>query len=307
MSDTIQRFTFAKLPIRGEIISLEHSFQSIIEKHTRQQNYSQGQRELLGQALAATALMAEIIKIDGKVALQLQSPSVVKLLLAECTTQGHIRGLTQIAESADQDTLDFPQWTQGGQMAITIEPDQIKQPQGKRYQGVVPLENTDLSRCLEDYFQRSEQLPTYIQLFVDSNVDNNKAFGLFLQALPGNSQNDVSAEDKVGAFEHVKTLAETLSSEEALATNHQDLLYRLFHQDDVTLYPAKPIQFQCSCSRQRNEKALATIDPAELVEMVQESGGQLELICDFCSNKEIFTEQDIMTFLSNTAPSDSVN
>lgn len=294
MSDTIQRFTFAKLPIRGEIISLEQSFKTIVEQH----QYASAQRQLLGQALAATALMAEIIKIEGKVALQLQSPSTVKLLLTECTHQGFIRGLAHLDQEQGSETLDFAQWTQSGQMAITIEP-----TQGKRYQGVVPLENTTLSSCLEDYFQRSEQLPTYIQLF----ASDNKVFGLFLQALPGNSQDTTSAEDKAAAFEHVKTLAETLSAEEALAANHQDLLYRLFHQDEVTLYPEKTIEFQCGCSRERNEQALATIQPEELVHMVQESGGQLELVCDFCSNKETFTEQDIMTFLSNTAPSDSIN
>lgn len=294
MSDKIQRFTFAQLPIRGEIITLEKSFKTIVEQH----QYPSAQKELLGQSLAATALMAEIIKIEGKVALQLQSPSTVKLLLAECTHQGHIRGLAHLDQEQSTDTLNFSEWTHGGQMAITIEPEQ-----GKRYQGVVPLENTELSRCLEDYFQRSEQLPTYIQLF----VNEDKAFGLFLQALPGNSQNELSIDDKVGAFNHVKTLAETLTAEEALSLSHQELLYRLFHEDEVTVYPEKDIRFKCSCSRQRNEKALATINPAELVEMVKESGGRLELVCDFCSNKEIFTEQDIMTFLSNTAPSDSVN
>ena len=89
--------------------------------------------------------------------------------------------------------------------------------------------------------------------------------------------------------------------------SHQELLYRLFNQDEVTVYPEKQIQFQCGCSRERNEKALATIQPAELIEMVQENGGQIDLVCDFCSHKEIFTEQDVMTFLSNTSPSDSVN
>ncbi|GAA4358945.1 Hsp33 family molecular chaperone HslO [Kangiella marina] len=294
MSDTIQRFTFANLPIRGEIISLDHSFKTIANQH----QYASAQRQLLGQSLAATALMADIIKIEGKVALQLQSTSAVKLLLTECTHQGYIRGLARLDDTKTSDVLNFQEWTQGGQMAITIEPNQ-----GKRYQGVVPLENAELASCLEDYFIRSEQLPTYIQLF----ASDDKVFGLFLQALPGNSQDTTTAEEKAEAFDHVKTLAQTLTAEEALELNHQDLLYRLFHQDDVTTYPEKPIEFQCGCSRERNEKALATINPEELVEMVQDSGGQIELVCDFCSNKEVFTEQDIMTFLSNVSPSDSIN
>lgn len=308
MSDTIQRFTFAKLPIRGEIITLDDSFKTIVEQH----QYPAAQRQLLGQALAASALMAEIIKIKGKIALQLQSPSTVKILLAECTHQGHIRGLVNIDEGQSskqkQAELNFSDWTQGGQMAITIEPEQ-----GQRYQGVVPLESTQLSSCLEDYFNRSEQLPTYIQLF----VEDDKAFGLFLQALPNHassadllsdpSHETLSTEEKTQAFEHVTALADTLTSKEAFSVNHQELLYRLFHQDEVTLFSEKPIRFQCSCSRQRNEKALTTIAPDELISMVKDNGGQLELVCDFCSKQEIFTEQDIMDFLSTADISDSIN
>lgn len=304
MSDTIQRFTFAKLPVRGEIISLEQSFQTIIEQH----QYPDAQRQLLGQALAASALMAETIKIEGKIALQLQSPSAVKLLIAECNHQGHIRGLvtideSQVDEANNQTELNFSDWTQGGQMAITIEPARDKHSQGKRYQGIVPLEEEHLSSCLEDYFSRSEQLPTFIKLF----ANDDKVCGLFLQALPGNSDSIVSDVDKQESFEHIKTLAETITKDEALTLSHKDLLYRLFHQDEVTVYPEKSIQFQCSCSRERNEKALATIDPSELVSMVKESGGQLELICDFCSSKEIFTEHDVMNFLSNSTPSETLN
>ena len=294
MSDSIQRFTFSQLPIRGEVITLEDSYQTIVAQH----QYPAAQRELLGQALAANALLAEMIKIDGKVALQLQSRSAVKLLLTECSSQGYLRGLAKIDEEQATEQLNFQEWTKAGQMAITLEP-----AQGKRYQGVVPLESTELAQCLEDYFERSEQLPTHIQLF----VSDTKVFGLLLQVLPGNSQQEVSAAEKAEAFDHVKALAETVTAEEALTLNHQDLLYRLFHQDEVTLYPEKSLKFQCECSRQRNEKALSTIDPKELLEMVQESGGQLELACDFCNKKEIFTEQDIMTSLSNTAPSDSIN
>lgn len=313
MSDTIQRFTFAKLPVRGEIISLEQSFQTIVEQH----QYPSAQRQLLGQALAASALMAETIKIEGKIALQLQSPSAIKLLLAECNHLGHIRGLVNIDESQfdekqiseqHQTELNFSDWTHGGQMAITIEPSQDKQSQGKhsqgkRYQGIVPLEEKHLSSCLEDYFLRSEQLPTFIQLF----VNDDKVCGLFLQVLPSNSESTDSEVDKRGAFEHIKTLAETVTKDEAFTLSHKDLLYRLFHQDEVTVYPEKSIEFQCNCSRERNEKALATIDPSELVSMVKESGGQLELICDFCSNKEIFTEHDVMNFLSNSTPSETLN
>lgn len=290
MSDLIQRFTFADLPIRGEIISLEQSFQTICDQH----QYSKTLRHLLGEALAATALMAEIIKIEGKVSLQLQSPSQVKLLVTECNNHGHIRGVMHPLDPEDSD-YNFKQWTQGGTLAITIEPEQ-----GHRYQGIVSLEKDSLSACLEDYFTSSEQLPTYLKLF----VGESRISGVFLQAMPDDASQE---KNKAAAFEHVTTLAETITDEEALSLSHHDLLYRLFHQDKVTLYDAKPIQFQCGCSRERNERALLTIEPQELMQLAEEHDGKVEMVCDFCSKKEVFTQQEIAELITTNQGSQSVN
>ncbi len=290
MSDLIQRFTFADLPVRGEIISLEQSFQTICEQH----QYSDTLRHLLGEALAATALMAEIIKIEGKVSLQLQSPSQVKLLVTECNNHGHIRGVMHPLDP-DISDYDFKQWTQGGTLAITIEP-----VQGHRYQGIVSLEKDSLAACLEDYFTSSEQLPTYLKLF----VSKERITGVFLQAMPDEGNQE---KDRQTAFEHVTTLAETITDEEALTLSHHDLLYRLFHQDKVTLYQEKPIRFQCSCSRERNERALLTIEPQELMQLAEEHDGKVELVCDFCSKKEVFTQQEIAQLITTNQGSESVN
>ncbi|NVK22857.1 MAG: Hsp33 family molecular chaperone HslO [Kangiellaceae bacterium] len=292
MTDQIQRFTFANLPIRGEIISLQNSFQQICEQH----NYSPLVRHLMGEALAATALMTEIIKIDGKIALQLQSPAFLKLLLTECNHQGQLRGVMhtndQISAKSD---YQFDDWTQGGQMAITIEPEK-----GHRYQGVVSLDKNTLGECLQDYFTMSEQLPTYIKLF----VSDDKVTGLFLQALP---QSEDSPTTREQAFEHVTALAETLKTDEALELEHQDILYRLFHQDEVTLFPPKALEFQCSCSRERNEQALLTVQASELMSLVKEQNGQIEMVCDFCNKQEVFTEQHIIDLITNSPSSEQVN
>lgn len=285
MSDLIQRFTFADLPVRGEIISLEHSFQTISDQH----QYSSTLRHLLGEALAATALMADIIKIEGKVSLQLQSPSQVKLLITECNNHGHIRGVMHPLDP-EITTYDFKQWTQGGTMAITIEPEQ-----GHRYQGIVSLEKDSLAGCLVDYFTSSEQLPTYLKLF----VGKERITGIFLQAMPD--------KDNKTAFEHVTTLANTITEDEALTLSHHDLLYRLFHQDKVTLFDEKPIQFLCGCSRERNERALLTIEPQELMTLAEEHQGKIELVCDFCSKKEVFTQEEIAQLITTNQDSQSVN
>lgn len=297
MSDQIQRFSFAQLPVRGEIVSLESSIDTICDQH----DYPQEVRHLLAESLAACCLLADIIKIEGRVSLQLQSQAIVKLLLVECDHKGNIRGLIQINEGKEalvtDKPYDFKQWIANGQLAITIDPDK-----GQRYQGVVPLDRASLAECLEDYFNMSEQLPTHIKIFADAH----RAFGVFLQTLPQAADSSIGNEESQAAFEHVTALVGTLKPEEAFELEHQDLLYRLFHQDEVSIYPPKSLQFQCSCSRERNMAALTTLDPAELVGIIEEQG-DIEMICDFCSNKEIFTKQQIMELLTQEADQGSVN
>lgn len=302
-SDQIQRFSFANLPMRGEIVSLKDSIATICDQH----DYPKEVRHLLAEALTACTLLADIIKIEGRVALQLQSPSFVKLLLVECNHQGDIRGLLQTnpeldvpiteKKEASEYGYDFQQWVGAGQMAITIEPDK-----GQRYQGVVPLDQSTLAECLEDYFNLSEQLPTHIKII----ANHEQAFGIFAQSLPQEAESSVGNEQTQQAFEHVTALTGTLKQEEVFSTKHEDLLYRLFHQDEVSLYPAKEIQFKCSCSRERNLSALKTLDPAELMAIIEEQG-DIEMVCDFCSNDEVFNRDQIVNLLMSDANVNSVN
>ncbi|MRX28213.1 Hsp33 family molecular chaperone HslO [Kangiella sp. HZ709] len=297
MSDNIQRFSFAELPIRGEIISLTKTIDTICDQH----QYPKEVRHLLAESLAACCLLADIIKIEGRVSLQLQSASVIKLLLVECDNQGRMRGLLHINEEYEHlinsDPFNFKQWVANGQLAITIDPDK-----GQRYQGVVPLDQMTLAECLEDYFNMSEQLPTHIKIF----ADHHKAFGIFIQTLPQAADSSIGNEDTQQAFEHVTALTETVKQEEAFELSHEELLYRLFHQDEVSIYPEKTLKFECSCSRERNMAALTTLDPAELVSLVEEQN-EIEMVCDFCSNKEIFNRQQIMELLISEADQGVIN
>ncbi len=269
--DKLHRFTFADLPLRGELVTLTQSFREIRDRH----QYPPAISALLGEALAAVALMTATVKFEGRLTLQLQSASTLKLLLVECNHLGHVRGLAQLRDGAEPGGADFRELVAGGQMAITIEPDQ-----GKRYQGVVPLSGDNLAACLEDYFLRSEQLATRIRLL----VNNEAAFGLLLQNLPEHQGTD--------ALAHAGHLAETLSLEEALSLEHEDLLYRLYHQDKVTLFKPQPVRFNCSCSRERTLRALDSVDPEELQKILAEDGA-VEMTCDFCSTVYRFLPADL--------------
>ncbi len=276
MHDHKQRFLFPDSDIRGELVQLESSVARITEGHS----YPLPVQGLIGEAVAAVALMASTLKFKGRLALQAQGKGPVSLLLAECTHDGNLRALARHSDGQDWSQGDIQTLIGEGTMVITITPEQ-----GRQYQGIVPLSGDTLAECLQGYFQQSEQLPT--RLWLASG--NNRAAGLLLQRLP----NQLATTDGNNQmWEHLDALASTLQMEELLNLDDQTILHRLFHDTPPQLPEAQPLQFGCTCSRDRNRNALVSLGNQELQQLLDEDG-EVTLTCDFCLNQEHFDAVDL--------------
>jgi len=276
MQDHKQRFLFPDSDIRGELVQLESSVSRIIEG----QNYPLPVQGLIGEAVAAVALLASTLKFKGRLALQAQGKGPVSLLLAECSHEGELRALARHSDDQDWSHGDVQTLIGEGTMVITITPDQ-----GRQYQGIVPLSGDTLAECLQGYFLQSEQLPT--RLWLASG--NNRAAGLLLQRLP----NQLATTDgNTLMWEHLEALASTLQMEELLNLDDQTILRRLFHDTPPQLPDAQPLRFGCTCSRERNRNALISLGNQELQQLLEEDG-EVTLTCDFCRHQEHFDAVDL--------------
>ena len=276
MQDHKQRFLFPDSDIRGELVQVESSVSRILEGHS----YPLPVQGLIGEAVAAVALLASTLKFKGRLALQAQGKGPVSLLLAECSHDGDLRALARHSDGQDWSHGDIQTLIGEGTMVITITPDQ-----GRQYQGSVPLSGDTLAECLQGYFQQSEQLPT--RLWLASG--NNRAAGLLLQRLP----NQLATTDGNNQmWEHLDALASTLQMEELLNLDDQTILHRLFHDTPPQLPDAQPLQFGCTCSRDRNRNALISLGNQELQQLLDEDG-EVTLTCDFCRHQEHFDAVDL--------------
>lgn len=273
-ADTIQRILFEDADVRGVVSRLDDSYADIIERNS----YPLFVKQLLGEMLAAVTLMSSTLKFDGRLILQAQGEGAVRLLMAECSHHHQVRGIARL-EGDLSDTHSFVDIFQSGRLALTIEP-----TQGQRYQGVVPMEEASLAACLEDYFSRSEQLPTRIKLA----CDGAHAAGMLLQVLP-------AAQGKTEDWNRIGLLADTLKVDELLTLNNEEMLYRLFHEENCRLYEPETLEFHCDCSKERCERALQLVGRDELLQAVQEQGGTIKVDCQFCNEVYIFDQQDIMS------------
>ncbi|SEA77233.1 Hsp33 family molecular chaperone HslO [Marinobacterium iners] len=275
--DQIQRILFEQIDVRGVVVGLETSYQEVLARH----DYPPVLQRVLGEMLAAVGMLSATLKFEGRLLLQAEGEGQVKMLMAECNRHQDLRAIARYDGELGDD-LSFDQLLQNGRIALTIEPEK-----GQRYQGVVPLENETLAQCLQAYFEQSEQLGTSIQLA----ADGQRAAGLMLQVMPAEGRGD---ED----WNRVSMLASTLKDEELLQLDNEALLFRLFHEEECRLYEPQPLRFRCDCSRERSAEALKFMTEEELLEILKEQNGIIDVGCQFCNQTYNFDETDIRALFS---------
>ena len=244
--DLLTRFLLPHAGVRGVHVRLHRSWLELLS-HA---DYPPGARRLLGEACAGAALLTAHAKVDGRLSVQLRADAGLKLLFAECTAGGGLRGIVQLEEGADA-PADLGR-LQHPTLAITIENPGLDPREPLRYQSLVELSAAHLDQVLEDYFRQSEQLPSRLLLA----ADGDRACGLMLQKLPGD-EGDLDGWTRAGA------LFDTLATDELLATPGPALLHRLFHEEAPQLLAQKALAFGCSCSRERVESMLLSLGEAE--------------------------------------------
>jgi molecular chaperone Hsp33 len=287
-SDCLQRFIFDNAPIRGEWVSLQESWQEILKRR----EYPVAIRRVLGEMMGAAALLTATVKISGRLVLQIRSEGPVTLMMVECTSENTLRAFAQWDGEIDDNAV-LSEVTGEGNMAITIEVEGAKQP----YQGVVSLQGNSIAETLETYFERSEQLATKIWLHAN---DHNVA-GLFLQQLPSEEANKISAEED---WSRVSQLAATITDEELLTLEVETILHRLFHEEQVRLFEPTLLKFACTCSRTRVAETISMLGQQEAEDIIDTEGG-IEVACEFCNEHYHFDKVDVAELFTDTVSADS--
>lgn len=282
VEDVLHRFMLERAGVRGVLVRLGPAWREVAGRA----EYPASLRSALGQALAASALLTGNIKLDGALSVEVKGNGPLRLLFAECSDQGRLRGLARWQDPLPEplDLAALP----NAIMAITIG----NAERGQRYQGLVDLQHPDLATALENYFSQSEQLPARIVLA----ADGEHAVGLMLQKLPGEGGHD-AVEDE-DAWTRIQHLTATLGAEELLATSPEQLLYRLYHEESVRLFEPRPLAFGCSCTRERVEAVLRSLGRDEVEAALDAREGEIEVICEFCAQRYTFDRVDAEHLLS---------
>ena len=286
MLDSSTRFVFVDGDVRGNIVRLGDSFKQMTAPH----DYPREVQELLGEFLAAALLLSDTIKFEGRLTLQANGKGNVRLLMAEATHEGAVRGIAQLEEAVPASVFkdkNLRQLLSENQLSVGTLTVTVEAKGRERYQSIVPLQGETLAECLESYFQQSEQLNTFIRL----SANSTQATGMLIQQLPVQMEQDLA--QRADRWQTIQVLAGTITEEELKTDANVVLLQHLFADEKIQMFGETSVRFECSCSEQRMAGALVSLGELELASLFQEHQ-TLALTCEFCGANYNIDDKKLM-------------
>jgi len=291
--DLVRRFLLDGTAVRGEIVSLDECWRQIASRH----DLPPAALNTLGELSAAAVLLSATLKFDGSLIMQIHGDGPIALIVVECRSDGRLRATVKVREgasiAADASLSELVNRHGGGRFAVTLDPhtrNENRQP----WQGIVPFEGTSVSEVLEHYMQRSEQLPT--RLWLAAGPD--RACGLLLQQLPSEGGHQTTHADP-DAWNRMEMLANTLSASELLELAPNDVLNRLFWEEQLRGFDPRLVHFGCGCSRAKVANMLRMLGTAEVEDILSERD-PVEVRCDFCNQPYQFDAVDCAALFRDT-------
>ena len=289
-TDLLHRYIFDKHHVRGELVQISDSFSAMLENH----DYPPVVKRILGELLAATSLLTATLKFEGDISVQIQGDGPLSYAVVNGDNNQVMRASAKYNEDINEGTL--VDLIGSGFMVITIAPEG-----GERYQGVAALDKDTLAECIEQYFETSEQLRTRVWLATDIKEEKCKTAGMLLQVLPVEEK----AQDD---FTHLEALTNTITDDELLHLDAEQVLIRLYHEDNPQVFEPQEVTYSCGCSREKTADAILRLTKEDALALVEERG-DIEIICQFCLKQYVFDEIDVNALFNANADTnnDSVN
>ena len=305
MADVVIPFAVKPLGVRGRIVRLGTVIDDILSRH----DYPESVSGLVAESVALTAMLGSALKFDGKFIVQTKTTGPVQMIVADFVSPGGVRGCAKYSQ-ARIDELTKPDQKQllgEGVLGMTVD-------QGtnmERYQGIVPLGNSTLADAAHTYFQQSEQIPTRLRVAAGPLLARGekhthwRAGAILVQHLPaegGSSplpemqgdapEGSVHEVDEDDNWVKARLLLDTIEDHELLdpTLTAEEILYRLYHEDGVTVYPAIPITRHCTCSQEAVFSMLENFSSTDRADMVKDD--KIEVVCEFCSTPYQFMLTD---------------
>lgn len=272
----------------GMVRAYAISSTDLVEETRRRQDTWATTSAAIGRVVTISTMMGAMLKGEDTLTVKVEGNGPAGAVIADANAHGKARGYVTNPhvdfDLNDQGKLDVARAV-GHEGNISV----IKDLGLKDYfTGHVPIISGEISEDFTYYFANSEQVPSAVGAGVLVNPDQSilAAGGFIIQVMPGADETMIDAlEEQIQTFPAVSTLIREGNSPE-------EILNRLFADEDVTIHEQIPVTFQCKCSRERIANAIKGLGNEEIENMIQEDHGA-EATCHFCNETYQFTENQL--------------
>lgn len=247
----------------------------------------------LGRSITAGVMMGAMLKGEEKLTIKIKGDGPLGLILVDSDAKGKVRGYVANPhvdfEANEHGKLDVRRAV-GTSGSLTVVKDI-----GLRdyFSGQVPLVSGELGEDFTYYFVTSEQVPSSVGVGVLVNPDDSilAAGGFILQLMPGTTDETITKiEESLKAVPPISKLIEQGLSPE-------QILEKILGKDEVKFLEKMPVQFECTCSKERFAEAIVGLGKKEIEDMI-ETDGMAEAHCHFCNEKYIFSKTELEELLT---------
>ena len=285
----------------GRFVRLDKVVNTILEKH----KYPLPVSGVVAESCALGVLLSSLLKYEGLFTLQTKTSGPVNMVVVDVTSEGKVRACatfddkhlqkSQALRKKSGELEESPHVMGGGYLAFTVD----QGDKANLYQGIVDLQGKNLSECAMRYFKMSEQVETYLQLYLESpRTDNEKwkAGGILLQKIAneGGKHEFASDEEKNEAWNEAVVFAKSLQKDEVFNENinEDDVLYRLYHNSGLVIGGKKNYEFRCRCNREKLLNTLKSFPREEIEKMA--INNVITADCNFCAEHYVFEKGEII-------------
>src|SRR3954454_5234206 len=295
--DLVQPFRLDPFALRGRLVRLGPTVDRILSQH----DYPDPVAAILGAAITLAIGLGGALKYYGIFTLQTKGDGPVRLIVADVSTDGAVRGYAQYDAERLEAALEpglrpghspsVPDLIGGGYIAFTVDQGEDTE----RYQAIVELVGDTLAECAQHYFRQSEQVQAGLKLSVARSGPEGawRAGGLMLQRVPPEGGYTVIADDVEDGWRRAMVLMSSATPSELVdpEISPHRLLFRLFHEDGVRVFDTQPLEARCRCSRERIAGILRSLSRDDIEEM--RSDPVTTVTCEFCNTRYEFTADDL--------------
>jgi len=295
MNDICISFNLDNNAFRGRIVRLDKVLNEIFT-HAK---YPNNVAASVAETTALGVLIASLMKFDGIFTLQMQGSGPISVLVADVTSAGKVRATAKYDAKAIEEAQALrktegeieptPHWLEHGNLIFTID-------QGKNtelYQGVVDLQGKTLEECAMRYFKNSEQIDTYLHLYLRKKDEVWQSAGILIQKMPTNGGKEGETEEDLSElWSENKILLDSLTAEEIFTLDLSEVLFRLFHEHQVRVNKESEYTFGCRCSREKLQRTLSSMKTEDIEDMVE--NGKITATCNFCGQIYSFDKGELL-------------